>query len=236
MFCGGSGSIPDILGCTFAANAADDGGGVYVTGISLSMDRTIIAFNTEGGAVLCHPTSGGDPHLTCSDLYGNVGGDWTDCVLGQQWGTSNFQLDPVFCNPVEGDFRIDEVSPCAQAGCELVGAGGVGCDNPTGVAEETEEGEETTHPFFMAQNAPNPSNQTTEIRFGMPAPGHVLLTVHDVSGRRVAVLADGHYRAGEFVKMWNGRDGAGREVGSGVYFARIVAGEFTATRKMLLLK
>ena len=55
-------------------------------------------------------------------------------------------------------------------------------------------------------------------------------------GRRVAVLVDGERMAGEFVKNWDGRDQTGREVGSGIYFARLVAGDFTATRKMLLLR
>ena len=67
-------------------------------------------------------------------------------------------------------------------------------------------------------------------------PGHVVLTVQDVAGRRIAVLADGFHRSGEFVKTWDGRDDHGREVGSGVYFARLQAGHFAATQKMVLLK
>jgi flagellar hook assembly protein FlgD len=50
------------------------------------------------------------------------------------------------------------------------------------------------------------------------------------------VLADGEHKAGEFVLSWDGRDETGREVGSGIYFARLVSSDFTATRKMLLLR
>ena len=79
-------------------------------------------------------------------------------------------------------------------------------------------------------------NPTTRIEFGIPAAAHVRLTVHDVAGRRVTVLADAPHQAGVFTKAWDGRDKAGREVGSGIYFARMVAGEFTAVRKMVFVK
>jgi hypothetical protein len=90
--------------------------------------------------------------------------------------------------------------------------------------------------FALYPNVPNPFNPATTIRFAMPEPGHAVLSVHDPTGRRVAVLADGDFKAGEFVKNWDGRDESGREMGSGIYFARLVAGEYTATRKMVLLK
>ena len=64
----------------------------------------------------------------------------------------------------------------------------------------------------------------------------VLLSVHDVRGRRLVVLADGHHEAGAFVKRWDGRDAHGRPVASGVYFACLQAGDLTATRKMVLLR
>jgi len=83
---------------------------------------------------------------------------------------------------------------------------------------------------------PNPFGPGGSIEFVIPRASPVLLTVHDVSGRRVAILADGHYQGGKFVKTWDGRDGSGREVGSGIYFARMVAGELTATRKMILIR
>lgn len=95
---------------------------------------------------------------------------------------------------------------------------------------------EVVTPFVLCQNLPNPFNPVTTIQFGIPEPGHVILLVYDISGRQVAVLADGHYKAGEFAKTWDGRDNTGREVGSGIYFARLVAGDFAASRKMVLLR
>ncbi|MFH1679978.1 MAG: FlgD immunoglobulin-like domain containing protein, partial [Candidatus Eisenbacteria bacterium] len=79
-------------------------------------------------------------------------------------------------------------------------------------------------------------NPATTISYAVQAPGRVLLTVHDSSGRRVAVLADGHREAGEHAESWDGRAATGTEVRSGVYFVRMTAGDFTATRKLLLLR
>jgi hypothetical protein len=64
----------------------------------------------------------------------------------------------------------------------------------------------------------------------------VQLEIFDLAGRRVAILADRHHEAGEFVATWDGRDTGNRLVGAGIYFARIVAGEFTATRRLTLLR
>lgn len=103
---------------------------------------------------------------------------------------------------------------------------------------EGEAGEESGPParFGLEQNVPNPFNPTTKIRFTLPEPGHVFLTVHDVSGRRVAVLVDEPCLAREYAVPWHGRNDQGEEVGSGIYFARLKAGDFVATRKMVLLR
>jgi hypothetical protein len=89
---------------------------------------------------------------------------------------------------------------------------------------------------FLSPPNPNPFNPTTTLRFGLSRAGRVDLAVYDISGRKVTILAEGHHPAGEFLAVWDGRDSDGREVSSGVYLARVVAGEFEATSKMVLLK
>jgi hypothetical protein len=90
---------------------------------------------------------------------------------------------------------------------------------------------------YLGQAVPNPFNPTTTIRYRVPSGGgSVRLTVYDLTGREVRVLVDGTQSGGEHAVVWRGRDGSGREVGSGVYFYRLEASGTTFERKMVLLK
>jgi len=90
--------------------------------------------------------------------------------------------------------------------------------------------------FALYQNAPNPFNPTTTIRFDLPHAGHVRLTVYNIKGELVATLADGHMAEGQKEVIWTAKDDRGRSVTSGVYFYRIAAGDYIETRKMVLLR
>jgi IPT/TIG domain-containing protein/flagellar hook capping protein FlgD len=83
---------------------------------------------------------------------------------------------------------------------------------------------------------PNPFQARTTIRFELPRPGNVRLTVHDLMGRAVRVLMDGHAPAGAHQVGWDGRDGVGQAVRSGVYLLRFECGELTATRRLLRMR
>ena len=89
----------------------------------------------------------------------------------------------------------------------------------------------------LSQAMPNPFNPSTTIHYMVPSGGgHVRLTVYDLTGREVRVLVDGEQPAGDHSVVWRGRDSAGREVGSGVYFYRMEASGKTFEKKMVLLK
>lgn len=88
----------------------------------------------------------------------------------------------------------------------------------------------------LTQNQPNPFNPTTTIAYSLSVGAHVTLTIFDVGGRRVRVLTDTMAAAGPHDVSWDGLDDNGRGVASGVYFYRLVAGSFTQTKKMVLLK
>ncbi|MEE9270600.1 MAG: Ig-like domain-containing protein [Candidatus Krumholzibacteria bacterium] len=91
-------------------------------------------------------------------------------------------------------------------------------------------------PFTLEQNFPNPFNPTTTIRFTLAQDSHVKLVVYDVAGRRVQTLVNEKRIANHYDVEWDGRNSSGHSVASGVYFYKIVAGKFSKTRKMLLLK
>ena len=89
----------------------------------------------------------------------------------------------------------------------------------------------------LGDNYPNPFNPVTTIRFDVPSPGGpVRLSVHDVSGRVVTTLVDEDVPGGRYSAVWDGRDGGGRPVASGVYFYRISMPDFSERRRMVLLK
>jgi len=85
--------------------------------------------------------------------------------------------------------------------------------------------------FELANNYPNPFNPVTTISFSLPENLKISLTVHDITGKTIAVLAEGNYAAGSYKKVFN----AGR-LASGAYFYRLQTSGFTMVKKMLLLK
>ena len=93
--------------------------------------------------------------------------------------------------------------------------------------------------FALHQNAPNPFNPATTIRFDLPTPGTAIFRVYSVDGRLVREWVLGQVPAGRHRIEWDGRDSRGREVPTGVYFCRIlVEGDprYDASRRMMLVK
>jgi len=90
--------------------------------------------------------------------------------------------------------------------------------------------------FALSQNYPNPFNPETSIRYSIPNASHVKLTVYNSLGQVVQTLVNKSLSAGEYSVRWNGRDQLGNKVASGMYFYRIQAGDYTKTRKMILMK
>ncbi len=85
--------------------------------------------------------------------------------------------------------------------------------------------------YALKQNFPNPFNPSTKINFDIPKSSFVTLKVYDVTGRVVANLLNQNVAAGKFEYEWNANN-----MPSGVYFYTLRAGDFTQTRKMVLVK
>ncbi|MFC1555862.1 FlgD immunoglobulin-like domain containing protein [candidate division KSB1 bacterium] len=90
--------------------------------------------------------------------------------------------------------------------------------------------------FRLFQNFPNPFNPTTTIQYDLPKSSTVIVQIYDILGREVNTLLSQQIPVGSHSIVWDGTDYSGNQVSSGIYIYRIQAGEYTAARKMILLK
>jgi hypothetical protein len=90
--------------------------------------------------------------------------------------------------------------------------------------------------FALSQNYPNPFNPVTEISYSLPEAAQVRLSIYNVLGRRVRTLVDENQNTGRKTVHWDGKDDRGSNVASGIYFYRLDAGEYTETKKMILMR
>ena len=90
--------------------------------------------------------------------------------------------------------------------------------------------------FVLDQNYPNPFNPTTTISYSLSEQSTAKLTIFDIQGREVRTLQDVERPPGNYEVQWNGMDRSGNPVSTGVYFARMQAGDYSKTIKMVYLK
>ncbi|MFZ0390485.1 MAG: Ig-like domain-containing protein [Calditrichia bacterium] len=90
--------------------------------------------------------------------------------------------------------------------------------------------------FVVQQNYPNPFNPATTIRFGIPQPAEVRITIFNSLGQKVRTLLTQRKAAGYYSVQWDGRNDYGTTVGSGLYFFEVRADKYRTLKKMMLLK
>jgi hypothetical protein len=90
--------------------------------------------------------------------------------------------------------------------------------------------------YALVQNSPNPFNPETVIEYQLPEDAYVTITIYNVLGQEIRRLVDGRMPGGFYSVVWDGANGLGQYVASGIYFFRMQAGDFTSVRKMMMLK
>lgn len=91
--------------------------------------------------------------------------------------------------------------------------------------------------FQLSQNYPNPFNPSTRIQFSLPQTEKVRLEIYDIQGNLIRSLIDYElYNPGNYEAEWDGKDNFGKQVSSGIYFAKMHAGKFAQTKKMNFIK
>ncbi len=212
-----NGSRPTVVNCILWDDYAPNGAEYYAEGAAYP---SFTYCNIEGG----YPGAG------CINIY------------------------PRFRNPVNDDFHLQDsidcgdpyYSPCIDVGSPVILDSLLDCDNGLNTSRSdlgAYGGRWLTSPvrnqptanipsdFFLAQNFPNPFNATTVLKYNLPAPDHVTLTVHNILGQTVETLHNDIQQAGYHEIVWDASGFA-----SGIYFAHLQSGHHNNIIKMLLLK
>ncbi len=138
-------------------------------------------------------------------------------------GRVSFELDVV--DAFDATLTVTSHNHVPYGGVIAVGYGATGID-------DDEIGSVTA----LYENYPNPFGPLTTLAFSLAERERVTITIYDVSGRVVDVLIDEALPAGRSSVHWDGKDGAGRDVATGVYFARMSAGSSHFETKMMLVR
>ncbi|MDF1545848.1 MAG: cohesin domain-containing protein [bacterium] len=196
-------------------------------------DRVVLSYDANfevGGLFLEYNSAGENSADQVNSLFANI--DLLTAQDGAQSRVLLFSMDGVrmpqgehpFAELIGSDqFESAEIQLASSAG-QLVRAEVV--RRSVGLPTQ----------FNLGQNYPNPFNPETNINFDLPAEAHVQMTVFNVLGRKVKVLIDGRLPAGSHIITWDGRDDNSHPVASGLYLYRLVAGNESESRKMMLLK
>jgi len=88
----------------------------------------------------------------------------------------------------------------------------------------------------LAQNYPNPFNPSTQIKYNLQKSTRVSLKIYNIQGQEIRTLVNEFQSAGRKSVQWNGLDSSGHEVSSGVYIYKIDCGDFSLSKKMILIR
>jgi hypothetical protein len=100
-----------------------------------------------------------------------------------------------------------------------------------GIEESNDEYRTRNIEFRLLQNKPNPFSTLTALSYELGAPARTTLKIYDITGKLVKILVDKRQDPGVYQIHWEGKD-----IGSGIYFYRLQSGDYSTTKKLILLK
>ena len=271
---------PKLKNVLISDNIADEGGGIYsfycyAPGAILSNVTIVSNTGSFGGGIYCKRSginlvnsilwNNSPQEVYFSDLansnsimitYSSIQGGENEIVVNDNgtvyWLEGNIESDPLFVEPENDIYILQQGSPCIDSGTAFFVWEGdtlvnmsnneyFGSAPDMGVYEY--EGmfisnltHEIPRKFTLHQNYPNPFNPVTNIRYDLPKDSDVFLAVYDLLGREVAVLVSGNMVSGAHDVVWNGTDKFNNPVSAGVYIYRINTAGFNEVKKLILLK
>ncbi|MFN8549417.1 MAG: FlgD immunoglobulin-like domain containing protein [Candidatus Eisenbacteria bacterium] len=145
---------------------------------------------------------------------------------GPQWGgLPHAQIKTMRVRPIAGGYEL--WMSCLSRGIAVLT---VLSSNPTDAPSVDRA------PALLEPSVPNPFTASTEIAFALPRATNVSLQIFDAAGRRIRELFTREVNAGRHVVSWDGRNDQGREVESGVYFCRLVAGGQSSEQSVIRIR
>ena len=256
-------SSPFVFGNVFAGNTdSTDGGGLYVVRSGPYLVNNVFygnhaigsggaIFSRECGFLVINSIFWNDTaasHIEIAIFSGGIQINASDVMEGWD-GYLNIDADPKFRQPSSGDFRLMSTdcgdlydSPCIDAADDFDGL--LSCDWGLGSVRGDmgayggsveivgiEDGPIVSKQFSLSQNYPNPFNASTTIQYDLVKDSPVNIGIYDILGQRVVTLVNQKQPAGHHQVIWNATD-----VSSGIYFYKLSAGDYSETKKMVLLK
>ncbi|MEE9167077.1 MAG: T9SS type A sorting domain-containing protein [Candidatus Neomarinimicrobiota bacterium] len=241
-------SSPTLVNVTISRNTAEVGSGIWCWLNSRPRLVNTILWNESGEEI--YFVQSGEPNsitIAYSDVFGGESGIATNDNGTVNWFDGNVDRDPLFVDAENGDFHLQQGSPCIDAGTAFfVFDGDTLVDLPAssyeGYAPDMGSYESpysvgiTDESILAIQFAlkhphPNPFNPTTTIEFYTPQSGQVILTINDLLGREVGTILKKRMDAGHHKVQWNATN-----VPSGIYFVKMQTGSFSLVKKVTVLR
>ncbi len=170
-----------------------------------------VAGNCGGAGI--RATSNGFPTSRFNDLWNNLGGNYCDAgnavILSKE---GDISADPMYVDASNGDYHVQENSPCIDAGdpnSELdsdgtrTDMGALSFEQITSVEDINSGG--LIEEFSLSQNYPNPFNPSTQIEYSIPKASRVVLKIYNLYGQEIRTLVDEQQTPGIYRVSWNGR-------------------------------
>ncbi len=232
-----------LANVTVTDNTASYGGGIFILDTDATLINLTVSGNTAtayGGGLFVGPNT--NPMLTNSIIWGNnptqIQGFGTPTITysdiqGGWNGVGNIDSDPLFCNPDSSDFTLAENSPCVgtgESGANM-GAFDVECEAILLIDKDV-----IPLKYYLHQNYPNPFNPVTTLRYDLPQDAMVNIIIYDLMGKSIKSLVNSNQSAGYRSIQWDATNNTGQPVSAGLYLYSIQAGDYTQTKKMVLLK
>ena len=253
-----SSSDPILINVTLSGNDAFQGGGIYCLYDCNPILVNSILWNNLPQEVYFSSSPKPPVPRFIAIAYSNVEGGESGIMTKKNnnatvyWLDGNLDINPLYVDPDNGDFTLQEGSPCIDSGTAFFDWNGDTLVNLSpvdyfgyapdmgacefGIVNSVNNLPLMLNQFKLYENYPNPFNASTTVEYNLQRTSRVTLKIYDILGREVVTLMDEKQKEGFHRIHWDGRDNMDRLVATGLYLYRIDAGDFVSTRKMVVLK